>query len=170
MKTLKLFLILFMAGFVCMQSNAQSESQSSDTITYKSGSVYKSGVIISQKEVRNLLNGDSAALNAYNCGQRFKIAGSVVGVIGGASVGYVLGHYLTNSISGQELKKSTKILHSVLLVSGVVEVGLAFYLNHRGSQKIKTSIDLYNGKGSNNLSYNLSFGLNKNGLGFSLTF
>jgi len=128
-------------------------------LTYNGG-VMQDGIKLTPRRIREVMSGSRDALQMYNGGQIFGIAGFIFSNMGGYMVGWDLG----TRIGGGKG-------NGTLLAVGAVSIGLGLGFSLIGDAKIKKSVMLYNAKQSGNLvSYQMNFGFTQTGLGLYMRF
>jgi len=134
-------------------------AQTQSALTYKGG-VRQNGVRLTPIQVRDVMSGNSEALNMYNSGQTLGMTGMIFSGIGGGLIGWHLG----SRLAGGEGNSS-------LVAAGAVSIGIGFGFALVGDANIKKSVELYNSKlSSNSVPYHINFGFTQTGVGFSMRF
>ncbi|MDR2906625.1 MAG: hypothetical protein LBU91_01375 [Bacteroidales bacterium] len=136
---------------VCLNVSAQSD------LIYKNG-VWQNETKLSAKQVKELMASNEGALTQYNNGRALLVTGQVIGYPGA----FILGFDLGARLGGGEGNETMLAVGAVGTVAGIIMMFV-------GENKIKNSLTLYNSK-SNDVSYNLHFGLTQTGVGLSLRF
>lgn len=123
-------------------------------LSYINKSINQNGRYLSSVEIRTVMSDFPAALSSYNSGKTFKFIG---GFFEGVSYANILFAYLSYK-DGNDLGK-------MLNLSGFIGNSiLSIIFKGIGTRKIKDSVELYNLKIINNISYNLDFKPNEIGL------
>lgn len=123
-------------------------------LSYINKSINQNGRYLSSVEIRTVMSDFPAALSSYNSGKTFKFIG---GFFEGVSYANILFAYLAYK-DGNDLGK-------MLNLSGFIGNSiLSFIFSGIGTRKIKDSVELYNLKIINNISFNLDFKPNEIGL------
>jgi len=151
---MKKSIYLFIMGIaLCVSVSAQTE------LTYRNG-VLQNGVKLKAAQVREVMSGNSEALELYNSGRSLSVAGQVIAVPFAAIFGYDLG----TRLGGGEG-------NGTLLAVGAVGTAVGLIIGLSGDKKIKNSVSLYNSKAiSSSVSYQINFGFTSTGVGLSMRF
>ena len=151
---MKKIICFFIAGIaLCMSVSAQPE------LIYKGG-VLQNGTKLTAEQVREVMSGNSEALELYNSGRSIFVTGQVISY----PCAFLLGWDLGTRLGGGKG-------NGTLLTVGAVGTVVGLIIGLSGESKIKESVSLYNSKASNNaLSYRVNFGFTQTGVGLSMRF
>jgi len=149
---MKKVIYLFVVSIaLCTSASAQSE------LTYKNG-VLQNGTKLNATQVKEVISGNSEALQKYNRGRSLYIAGQVIVYPSAFLLGWNLGTQL--------VRREVNVVFLGVGMAGTV-VGLIMALS--GERQISTSLQLYNSKANNtSVSCQINFGFTQTGVGLSM--
>ena len=128
-------------------------------LSYSNG-VWQNNVKINPSQVREIMSGNSEALQKYNGGRSLYIAGQIIAVPCAALLGWDLGARLGGGEG-----------NVTLLGVGAAGTAVGLIMSYLGQGQMKTSLQLYNSALNNNAtSYQLNFGVTQNGIGLCMKF
>ena len=142
-------------------------------LTYKNGRVWQNGKAIGARRVREAMYGNQQAIQLYNSGMTLNLVGSIVLIPSAGMIGAGAGIYFGPRIFGLKNEENKAAINKgggVLMgigAAGAAVGGLMWFL---GDRNVKNSIQLYNSKAGNDVSYQVTFGLTQTGVGLSLRF
>ena len=154
---LKVFFLFLVSITFCIRASAQSE------LTYKEGlfgGIRLNGKMLSTPQVYRVMAGNSEATKEYTSG---KVNGMVSAAVGGTGFALLLFGVVFTASEMEEIGIPC-------LAMGVVAGGAGVYLGSLSAKKIKNSVQLYNSKANNELTYRMTLGFTSNGLGLNVRF
>ncbi len=149
----KVLLLSVVCIFIGVSLSAQNNA-----LTYRNG-VWQNGIRLSSSDVKALMVNDPEALSVYKKGQGLVVAGYIIGIPCAAAFGFDLG---TRMGGGKG--------NATVLAAGAVGTVVSLIMSLVGENNVKQSVQLYNSKLGGETSYRIDFGLNRTGIGLSLTF
>ena len=158
-----IFLIKYENGTkdVFLTNNTEEVHVSSKLpLTYNNG-VWQDGTKIRPAQVREMMSGNSGALQLYNSGREVFVVGNAFACSAAFVLGLDLGLYL---VSG----KSNNILLGIGLAGTIIGITMIF----TSESQMRKSVSLYNASLMHGTTaYSLNFGITKSGgVGFTLKF
>jgi len=138
------------------QQTADMSTQSE--LSYDNG-VRQNRAKLTSEQVRTVMADNSKALQLYNNGRALYTAGQLLACPGAFLLGWDIG----TRLSGGEG-------NGTLIIVGAAGMAFGLVMATLGENKIKTSVQLYNSKANNSLSYQINFGFTQTGVGLSLRF
>ena len=162
MKMKKQIIIITIAFILCANANINAQTK----LIYDGG-VYQNDIKLKPKEVRELFKNDSVALSKYKSGRIFYVTGKCIFYPSVALTGLGLYILIDNEAkNGWTLRRAAGI---AITVDGVLGMFIGYLIYNSGTNKMKQSVELYNGNlNSNKVSVNL--GLTGNGVGLNVRF
>ena len=156
---MKRLFFLFLAGIATFVSVSAQSDLSFTSSMWKRGGVWQDGARIKPAQVREVMSVNSEALQQYNSGMSLFVAGQVIAYPSAFLLGWDLGARIG---SGEG--------NGTLLGIGAAGVVVGFIFYFSGENKMKNSVQLYNSKASDAVSYQINFGFTPTGIGLSMQF
>jgi len=142
-------------------SNVPAENLKQSNQLYKKGlwqnSVWQDDKRIKPSQIKTLMSTNNEALLQYKGGRSLLVTGQIIGGIGGVMLGWDLG----NRVSGEEG-------NAILLGVGAVGFSAGMIMIFSGLNKMNKSLELYNSRINNNVSYQINLGLTQTGIGLTM--
>ena len=164
LKKSEIFMIRYENGskdvFDEIVTNVPTDKQVQTAILSYSSGVWQNGRKLNPGEVRMAMAGNNEALLQFNNGRSLYVVGQVIAwpnwILAGWGLGTLIG-------SGGEYG-------GIPLGLGVAGILIGELISFSGNNKIKSSVQLYNSKVNNSVSYQINFGLTQTGVGLSMRF
>ena len=138
---------------------------SSEELTVKKRFVYKEGVRQNSRSVKTIMEDHPEAIRLYESGKKMCDMSNL------CAAGVIVTSFTASQIANkQEEDADRKRITAVGLSIDGAFIITAIILSSSGKKKIRKSVSLYNSATGKPVSYNMSFGLQDNGLGVGFMF
>jgi len=144
---------------IATSESADKQQQPIKYLSYDRGRVYQNAAKLKPVQIRSIMAVSSEAFQKYNSGRSLYIVGQVIAYPGYFVLGWGIGTLISGGENGVGF-----------LVSGAAGILVGELISFSGNNKIKSSVQIYNLKVNNALSYQINFGLTQTGVGLSMRF
>jgi len=144
---------------IAANASADKQQQSaSSELSYNNG-VWRNNVNIDPDQVREIMSGNSEALQKYNSGRSLFIVGQVIAYPSAFLLGWDLGARMGGGGG-----------NGALLGVGLAGTAIGLIMAFSGESQMKTSVELYNSTAKTATSRQINFGLTQMGVGLCMKF
>lgn len=138
---------------------------STQDLTVKKRYVYKDGIKQSSRSIKTIMEDHPEAIGLYESGKMMCDLSNL------CAIGVIATSFAASQIANkQEEDADRKRISAIGLSIDGAFIITAIILSSSGKQKIRKSVSLYNSATGKPVSYNMSFGLQENGIGIGFIF